>query len=118
VVERQPAADQPDPIVSGPRHDGCVPMGWPFASRHVAWRYRIDRRNAVIAGSRGTRSSGSQQCAVMSSSCVSSRATSRPYARVEASERAPQLVCPAEQYEHMFDHGPAIGHPDWAVQGA
>src|SRR6185312_16427810 len=58
---------------------GCVPIGCPRASRHCAWWNRSLRRNAVIAGRRGTWSSASQQCAASSSSWETVAVTSTSY---------------------------------------
>ncbi len=61
---------------------GWVPIGWPCASRHRAWSSRARRRNAVVTGSPGTRSAGSQQPAASSSSRLgSTTAIAGPYDR-------------------------------------
>ena len=36
-VERKPAADEPRRRAVGLGRYGCVPIGWPWASRHSAW---------------------------------------------------------------------------------
>ena len=67
-------------------------MGYPLPSRHRAWWYRTFRRNSVIPGRPGTRSSASQQCAASSSSCDSASPIAEFYAPQWRAGRSSRLT--------------------------